>query len=101
MAKTTSQNASITTPVDLNMTFSQPANPASSPLASMSSALPSSMLNAPYAIPISSLLGMKNVPFLALSAANSGPSGSLSAYTAKISSSNGVKKSERQKFSPY
>ncbi|XP_059800442.1 poly(rC)-binding protein 4 isoform X3 [Mobula hypostoma] len=101
MAKTTSQNASITTPVDLNMTFSQPANPASSPLASMSSALPSSLLNAPYAIPISSLLGMKNVPFLALSAASSGPSGSMSAYTAKIPSSNGVKKSERQKFSPY
>ncbi|XP_078065486.1 poly(rC)-binding protein 4 isoform X1 [Mustelus asterias] len=101
MAKTTSQNASITTPVDLNMTFSQPTNPASSPLASMSSTLPSSLLNAPYAIPISSLLGMKSVPFLALSAATSGPSGSLSAYTAKISSSNGVKKSERQKFSPY
>ncbi|XP_041046940.1 poly(rC)-binding protein 4 isoform X2 [Carcharodon carcharias] len=101
MAKTTSQNASITTPVDLNMTFSQPTNPASSPLASMSSTLPSSLLNTPYAIPISSLLGMKSVPFLALSAATSGPSGSLSAYTAKISSSNGVKKSERQKFSPY
>uniref|UniRef100_U3IN56 K Homology domain-containing protein n=1 Tax=Anas platyrhynchos platyrhynchos TaxID=8840 RepID=U3IN56_ANAPP len=55
-----------------------------------------------YAVPVSSLLGMKTVPLLALNAAAAaGATGSLSAYTAKIPSTSGVKKSDRQKFAPY
>ncbi|TDH13466.1 hypothetical protein EPR50_G00033180 [Perca flavescens] len=58
-------------PVDLTMSFTQPAPPASSsssPLAAMGAALPhAQMLGAPYALPLSSLLGMKSFPYLALS----------------------------------
>ncbi|KAM6981127.1 poly(rC)-binding protein 4 [Aplochiton taeniatus] len=131
-AKSTAQSSSMQTPVDLNMTFTQPAPPASasSSLAAAMGALPSmphaapTMLGTPYAFPLSSLLGMKSIPYLALSsppsaaAAMAGVQGSvqqaavpaqahaaaaaaLASYTAKISSANGMKKPERQKFAPY
>ncbi|XP_005987072.1 poly(rC)-binding protein 4 isoform X1 [Latimeria chalumnae] len=101
-AKSTSQTASISTPIDLNMTFSQPINPApTAALATVSAAAPTPLLGAPYAIPLSSLVGMKSLPFLALSPTATGASGSLPAYTAKIASANGMKKTERQKFAPY
>uniref|UniRef100_A0A4W4FA96 K Homology domain-containing protein n=1 Tax=Electrophorus electricus TaxID=8005 RepID=A0A4W4FA96_ELEEL len=114
-AKSTAQSSSMSTPVDLNMSFTQPASPASSSAAALAAmgGLPHApILGAPYALPLSSLLGMKSVPFLALSApaavataaaaAAAAPAhGALASYTAKISSANGIKKPERQKFAPY
>lgn len=96
---------------DPTMSFTQPAPPASasssSPLAALGAMLP----HAPYALPLSSLLGMKSIPYLALSTssataallpgATAGAAAALASYTAKISTSNGTKKPERQKFSPY
>ncbi|XP_037534943.1 poly(rC)-binding protein 4 isoform X1 [Nematolebias whitei] len=135
-AKSTAQSSSMPSPVDLTMSFTQPAPPASSssssPLAAMGAALPHApILGAPYAFPLSSLLGVKSIPYLALStpptsaaaaaaaAAIGAPmlpspvstatvpvsahaAAALASYTAKISSSaNGMKKPERQKFAPY
>lgn len=99
-------------PVDLNMAFTQPTSPTTSPaptLATVSTLTPAHMLGTPYgAMPLSGLLGMKSVPFLTLSspaptvAANVAPSHTtIAAYTAKISSANCIKKPERQKFAPY
>ncbi|XP_047005279.1 poly(rC)-binding protein 4 isoform X6 [Ictalurus punctatus] len=110
-AKSTAQSSSMSSPVELNMSFTQPASPASSSAAALAAmgALPHApILGAPYALPLSSLLGMKSVPFLALSApagtaaAAAAPAhATLASYTAKISSANGIKKPERQKFAPY
>ncbi|XP_037628878.1 poly(rC)-binding protein 4 isoform X1 [Sebastes umbrosus] len=130
-AKSTAQSSSMPSPVDLTMSFTQPVPPASSssssPLAAMGAAMPhAQMLGAPYALPLSSLLGMKSFPYLALStppasAAAASAIGApmmpgsmqtvpvqahaaaaLASYTAKISASaNGMKKPERQKFAPY
>nr|XP_046241186.1 poly(rC)-binding protein 4 isoform X2 [Scatophagus argus] len=77
-AKSTAQSSSMPSPVDLTMSFTQSAPPASasssssssssSPLAAMGAALPHApILGAPYALPLSSLLGMKSIPYLALS----------------------------------
>ncbi|RVE73367.1 hypothetical protein OJAV_G00049320 [Oryzias javanicus] len=134
-AKSTAQSSSMPSPVDLTMSFTQPSPPASSssssssPLVAMGASLPHApMLGAPYALPLSSLLGVKSVPYLALSASSASAAAAMGApvlqgsaqtaaavpvsaqaaaalasYTAKISSSstNGVKKPERQKFAPY
>ncbi|XP_028324175.1 poly(rC)-binding protein 3 [Gouania willdenowi] len=117
MAKYTMQAASSVTPVDLNMSFSQSAPTASTSATSMAvlaAATPAptainvhspstlSAIQTPhYAVPVSSLLGMKTLPFLAVHpAAPSGLTQGLSAYTPKMPNS-GVKKSERQKFAPY
>ncbi|XP_073721677.1 poly(rC)-binding protein 4-like isoform X2 [Misgurnus anguillicaudatus] len=109
-AKSTAQSSSMSTPVDLNMSFTQTAPHASSSAAALAAmgGLPHApILGAPYTLPLSSLLGIKSVPFLALSApaasaAAAAPShGTLASYTAKISSANGIKKPERQKFAPY
>lgn len=109
-AKSTAQAATMATPVDLNMAFTQPASPATSPgptLATMSALTPAHVLGTPYsAIPLSGLLGMKSIPFLTLSsptptgAVTAAPS-TLAAYTTKISTANCIKKPERQKFAPY
>ncbi|XP_051791771.1 poly(rC)-binding protein 3 isoform X3 [Erpetoichthys calabaricus] len=114
MAKISTQTATVSTPVDLNMNLSQSATPTSTPssmavLAAAAAASAAVNVNTPpplptthYAVPVSSLLGMKTVPLLALNAAAAtGATGSLSAYTAKIPSTGGVKKSDRQKFAPY
>ncbi|XP_044073963.1 poly(rC)-binding protein 4-like isoform X2 [Siniperca chuatsi] len=73
-AKSTAQSSSMPSPVDLTMSFTQPAPPASasssssSPLAAMGAPLSHApILGAPYALPLSSLLGMKSIPYLALS----------------------------------
>ncbi|XP_042605224.1 poly(rC)-binding protein 4-like isoform X4 [Cyprinus carpio] len=107
-AKSTAQSSSMSTPVDLNMSFTQTAPHASSSAAALAAmgGLPHApILGAPYTLPLSSLLGIKSVPFLTLSApaaAGAAPAhGSLASYTAKISSANGIKKPERQKFAPY
>ncbi|XP_041040163.1 poly(rC)-binding protein 3 [Carcharodon carcharias] len=113
MAKVSTQTASVTNPVDLNVNLSQSATPTSTPtsVAVLAAAAAASMVNVNtpsplptphYAVPVSSLLGMKTVPLLALNAtAATGGPGSLSAYTPKIPSTSGVKKSDRQKFAPY
>ncbi|XP_069476622.1 poly(rC)-binding protein 3-like isoform X2 [Ambystoma mexicanum] len=116
MAKLSTQTASVTTPVDLNMNLSQSTTPTSTPssMAMLAAAAAASTVsvNSPpplptlptthYAVPVSSLLGMKTVPLLALNAATAaGATGSLSAYTAKIPSASGAKRSDRQKFAPY
>ncbi|XP_056255200.1 poly(rC)-binding protein 4 isoform X2 [Seriola aureovittata] len=73
-AKSTAQSSSMPSPVDLTMSFTQPAPPASasssssSPLAAMGATLSHApILGAPYALPLSSLLGVKSIPYLALS----------------------------------
>ncbi|XP_077125666.1 poly(rC)-binding protein 3-like isoform X2 [Ranitomeya variabilis] len=116
MAKLSTQTASVTTPVDLNMNLSQSTTPSSTPtsMAMLAAAAAASAVNVNsppplptlptthYAVPVSSLLGMKTVPLLALNAAaTAGATGNLPAYTAKIPSTSGVKKSDRQKFAPY
>ncbi|XP_029445725.1 poly(rC)-binding protein 3-like isoform X1 [Rhinatrema bivittatum] len=113
MAKVSTQTASVTNPADLNMNLSQSATPTSTPssMAVLAAAAAASAVNVStppplptshYAVPVSSLLGMKTVPLLALNAAAAaGATGNLSAYTAKIPSTSGVKKSDRQKFAPY
>ncbi|XP_056129396.1 poly(rC)-binding protein 4 [Lampris incognitus] len=72
-AKSTAQSSSMPSPVDLTMSFTQPAPPASSsssssPLAAMGATMPHApILGAPYTLPFSSLLGVKSIPYLALS----------------------------------
>uniref|UniRef100_A0A674APF1 Poly(rC) binding protein 4 n=1 Tax=Salmo trutta TaxID=8032 RepID=A0A674APF1_SALTR len=83
-AKSTAQAASMATPnmADLNMVFTHPASPASSPHTSV----PFLTLSSP-------------APQVAVTAAPS--HASLAAYTTKISSANCIKKPDRQKFAPY
>ncbi|XP_070964366.1 poly(rC)-binding protein 4-like isoform X1 [Oncorhynchus clarkii lewisi] len=115
-AKSTAQAASMASPnmADLNMAFTQPVSPASSPhsastLAAMSALSPTPVMGHPYGVlPFSGLLGVKSVPFLTLSsptpqvAVTAAPSHTtLAAYTTKISSANCIKKPDRQKFAPY
>uniref|UniRef100_A0A3Q3GD66 Poly(rC)-binding protein 3-like n=1 Tax=Kryptolebias marmoratus TaxID=37003 RepID=A0A3Q3GD66_KRYMA len=112
MAKYTMQVASSGTPVDLNMSFSQSAPAASTAVLAAGTPAPATInvhspstlpaiQNPHYAVPISSLLGMKTLPVLAVHpAATSSLTQGLSPYTAKMPSA-GIKKSERQKFSPY
>ncbi|KAM3862637.1 poly(rC)-binding protein 3 [Diretmus argenteus] len=111
MAKYTMQAASSATPVDLNMSFSSaPTVSTASPMAVLAATNPtpttinvhspstlSTMQNPHYAVPVSSLLGMKTL--LAVHPA-SGLTHGLSAYAAKMPTS-GFKKSDRQKFAPY
>ncbi|XP_052007511.1 poly(rC)-binding protein 3-like isoform X2 [Xyrauchen texanus] len=114
MAKLSIQAASSTTPIDLGLGFSQSTPSASTPTSMAVLAAPPSAINvhspqsmssipsAHYALPVSSLLGMKTVPLLAVHAAASAslPPG-LTPYTTKIPTSSSIKKSERQKFAPY
>ncbi|KAK0137587.1 Poly(rC)-binding protein 3 [Merluccius polli] len=110
MAKYTMQAASSMAPVDLNMSFPQSAQVAVSTANSMAMlATPTSaainvhspsalatMQSPHYAVPVSSLLGMKTLPVLAMHpAAASSLAQGLSHYTAKMP------KSDRQKFAPY
>uniref|UniRef100_A0A1A8QA16 K Homology domain-containing protein n=1 Tax=Nothobranchius rachovii TaxID=451742 RepID=A0A1A8QA16_9TELE len=117
MAKYTMQVASSATPVDLAMSYSQTAPSASTaatPMTVLAASTPSpttinvhspstlpAIQNPHYAMPISSLLGMKTLPVLAVHSATA-PSltPGLSPYAAKMQTS-GIKKSDRKKFSPY
>ncbi|XP_029135596.1 poly(rC)-binding protein 3 isoform X2 [Labrus bergylta] len=116
MAKYTMQAASSATPVDFNMSFAQ--SPTASTAATSMAVLAatsqapttinvhtpstlSAIQNPHYAVPVSSLLGMKTLPVLAVHpAAASSLTQGLSPYAAKMQTS-GIKKSERQKFAPY
>uniref|UniRef100_A0A667WVQ2 Poly(rC) binding protein 4 n=1 Tax=Myripristis murdjan TaxID=586833 RepID=A0A667WVQ2_9TELE len=87
-AKSTAQSSSMPSPVDLTMT--------------MGAALPHApILGAPYALPLSSLLGVKSIPYLALSTPPASAAAAAAAAAAISSSANGMKKPERQKFAPY
>ncbi|CAJ1051262.1 poly(rC)-binding protein 4-like [Xyrichtys novacula] len=135
IAKSTAQSSPMSSLVDPTMSLTQPAPPvsssSSSPLAVMGSSFSHApIVGAPYTVPLTSLLGVKSFPYLALSnplastttAAIGAPmmhgslqtaataavplqahttAAALASYTAKISSANGLKKPERQKFSPY
>lgn len=90
-AKSTAQSSSMPSPVDLTMSFTQPAPPASasssssSPLAAMGAALPHApILGAPYAFPLSSLLGVKSIPYLALSTPPASAAAAAAAAAAAI-----------------
>ncbi|CAI5686490.1 poly(rC)-binding protein 4 [Oreochromis aureus] len=90
-AKSTAQSSSMPSPVDLTMSFTQPAPPASasssssSPLAAMGAALPHApILGAPYALPLSSLLGVKSIPYLALSTPPASAAAAAAAAAAAI-----------------
>ncbi|XP_061413426.1 poly(rC)-binding protein 3-like isoform X4 [Lethenteron reissneri] len=128
MAKAANQSASGQNPVDLNLpqpasssttTTTTPLASAPTPLAA-TAAVPPHHHPAPpptYAVPVSvsSLLGLKAVPLLALNAAAAAAAATpgaslaglagLTAYTAKMPSAaaaaTGGKKGERQKFAPY
>lgn len=101
MAKYTMQAASAATPVDLNMSFSPSAStasagvltPAPTTINVHSPSTLSGLQNPHYALPVSSLLGMKTLPYLTLAQG-------LAPYTTKMSTT-GVRKSDRQKFAPY
>ncbi|XP_031140149.1 poly(rC)-binding protein 3 isoform X1 [Sander lucioperca] len=115
MAKYTMQAASSANPIDLNMSFSQSAPTASTAATSMAvlaatTSSPAINVHSPstlqtiqnqhYAVPISSLLGMKTLPLLAVHpAAASSLAQGFCPYTTKMTTS--IKKSERQKFGPY
>ncbi|XP_060728353.1 poly(rC)-binding protein 3 isoform X1 [Tachysurus vachellii] len=109
MAKFSIQAASSSssTTVDLGLSFAQSASPASASAAML--AAPSSInVHSPpampsiptthYALPVSSLLGMKTVPLWAVHTA---ASPGFTPYTTKIPASATVKKSEHQRFAPY
>nr|XP_032647209.1 poly(rC)-binding protein 4 isoform X3 [Chelonoidis abingdonii] len=101
-AKSTSQMPPISSPVDLSMTFSQSLNPSPGPTLTAVATPPPTLLGGPYAISLSNFIGLKPVPFLTLPPSSAaGHNGSLATYTTKISTANGAKKTERQKFSPY
>uniref|UniRef100_A0A8C3TAJ5 Poly(rC) binding protein 4 n=1 Tax=Chelydra serpentina TaxID=8475 RepID=A0A8C3TAJ5_CHESE len=101
-AKSTSQTPPISSPIDLSMTFSQSLNPSPGPTLTAVAAPPPALLGGPYAISLSNFIGLKPVPFLTLPHSSAmGHNGSLATYTTKISTANGAKKAERQKFSPY
>ncbi|XP_016329323.1 poly(rC)-binding protein 3 isoform X2 [Sinocyclocheilus anshuiensis] len=110
MAKLSIQAASSSsssTPINLSLGFSQSTPSTTSSMAVL--AAPPSAINvhssipsAHYALPVSSLLGMKTVPLLAMHTATSAglPAG-LTPYTTKIPTLSSIKKSEQQKFAPY
>ncbi|KAI5606768.1 hypothetical protein C0J50_7322, partial [Silurus asotus] len=109
MAKLSIQAASSSssTTVDLGLSFSQSASPASASAAMLAapSAInvhsPTAMQSIPtthYALPVSSLLGMKTVPLLAVHTA---AASALAPYTTKIPGSATIKKSDHQRFTPY
>ncbi|XP_067884569.1 poly(rC)-binding protein 2-like isoform X2 [Heterodontus francisci] len=96
-AKSTSQRSSVMAP-DLDMNLSEPATPTSTPASTpdLPCSLPNPLSSTPY---VSSLTGMKPVPLLALNVVPS--KGSAGNVSNKVASGNLVKKSEKQRFSPY
>ncbi|OXB71348.1 UNVERIFIED_CONTAM: hypothetical protein H355_012754 [Colinus virginianus] len=101
-AKSTSQVPLGPGSVDLGMGFSQPLAPGSGAALPAVPAAPPALLGTPYALSLSNFMGLKPLSFLALSPSSvAGANGGTATYTTKISSSNGTKKADRQKFSPY
>ncbi|XP_059791993.1 poly(rC)-binding protein 2 isoform X4 [Balaenoptera ricei] len=113
-AKPSSQAASVTIPDHLSINLSQPSTPSSSSSSSTTtpslatagtSDAPSSLPNPlPTAPCVSSLLGMKPIPLLALNVVSAAKGAGASATTATTSAVPCVTnklKSEKQRFSPY
>ncbi|XP_065543993.1 poly(rC)-binding protein 4 isoform X3 [Lathamus discolor] len=98
-AKSTSQVPPGPGSMDLGMSFNQPLTPGSgAALPTVAPAHPA-LLGTPYTISLSNFIGLKPMSFLALSPSSvAGPSAT---YMTKISATNGTKKADRQKFSPY
>ncbi|XP_021106308.1 poly(rC)-binding protein 2 isoform X13 [Heterocephalus glaber] len=113
-AKPSSQAASVTIPDHLSINLSQPSTPSSSSSSSTTtpslatagtSDAPSSLPNPlPTAPCVSSLLGMKPIPLLALNVVSAAKGTGASATTTTTSAVPCVTnklKSEKQRFSPY
>ncbi|XP_010607644.1 poly(rC)-binding protein 2 isoform X7 [Fukomys damarensis] len=113
-AKPSSQAASVTIPDHLSINLSQPSTPSSSSSSSTTtpslatagtSDAPSSLPNPlPTAPCVSSLLGMKPIPLLALNVVSAAKGTGASATTTTTSAVQCVTnklKSEKQRFSPY
>ncbi|XP_026962267.1 poly(rC)-binding protein 2 isoform X12 [Lagenorhynchus albirostris] len=113
-AKPSSQAASVTIPDHLSINLSQPSTPSSSSSSSTTtpslatagtSDAPSSLPNPlPTAPCVSSLLGMKPIPLLALNVVSAAKGAGASATTTTTSAVPCVTnklKSEKQRFSPY
>ncbi|XP_074181725.1 poly(rC)-binding protein 2 isoform X19 [Rhinolophus sinicus] len=114
-AKPSSQAASVTTPDHLSINLSQPSTPSSSSSSSTTtpslvtagaSDAPSSLPNPlPTAPCVSSLLGMKPIPLLALNvvsaAKGTGASAATATSTSAVPCGTNKLKGEKQRFSPY
>ncbi|XP_032971921.1 poly(rC)-binding protein 2 isoform X7 [Rhinolophus ferrumequinum] len=114
-AKPSSQAASVTTPDHLSINLSQPSTPSSSSSSSTTtpslvtagaSDAPSSLPNPlPTAPCVSSLLGMKPIPLLALNvvsaAKGTGASATTATSTSAVPCGTNKLKGEKQRFSPY
>ncbi|XP_019515245.1 PREDICTED: poly(rC)-binding protein 2 isoform X4 [Hipposideros armiger] len=113
-AKPSSQAASVTTPDHLSINLSQPSTPSSSSSSSTTtpslvtagaSDAPSSLPNPlPTAPCVSSLLGMKPIPLLALNVVSAAKGTGASAATTSTSAvpcGTNKLKGEKQRFSPY
>ncbi|XP_068265496.1 LOW QUALITY PROTEIN: poly(rC)-binding protein 4 [Nyctibius grandis] len=88
--------------MDLGVGFSQPLTPGSGASLPAVAPAPPALLGTPYAISLSNFIGLKPMPFLALSPSlRGGVNGGTATTTTKISAANGTKKADRQKFSPY
>uniref|UniRef100_H2ZW44 Poly(rC) binding protein 2 n=1 Tax=Latimeria chalumnae TaxID=7897 RepID=H2ZW44_LATCH len=101
----------VTIPDHLSINLSQPSTPSSSSTPSSLAAAAGVSSDAPSSLPtplptapcVSSLLGMKPVPLLALNvvSAAKGAASAVSCVTNKLPASGVLKKSEKQRFSPY
>ncbi|XP_060244500.1 poly(rC)-binding protein 2 isoform X18 [Meriones unguiculatus] len=112
-AKPSSQAASVTIPDHLSINLSQPSTPSSSSSSSTTtpslatagtSDAPSSLPNPlPTAPCVSSLLGMKPIPLLALNvvSAAKGTGASAASTTSTVPCVTNKLKGEKQRFSPY
>ncbi|XP_045152277.1 poly(rC)-binding protein 2 isoform X6 [Echinops telfairi] len=112
-AKPSSQAASVTIPDHLSINLSQPSTPSSSSSSTTTPSLatagtsdaPSSLPNPlPTAPCVSSLLGMKPIPLLALnvvSAAKGTGASAAAAATSAVPCVTNKLKGEKQRFSPY
>uniref|UniRef100_A0A8D0GLV4 Poly(rC) binding protein 2 n=1 Tax=Sphenodon punctatus TaxID=8508 RepID=A0A8D0GLV4_SPHPU len=109
-AKPSSQAASVTIPDHLSINLSQPSTPSSSSSSTTTPSLatagvsdaPSSLPNPlPTAPCVSSLLGMKPVPLLALNVVSAAKGASSSSTTSAVPCVTNKLKPEKQRFSPY
>ncbi|XP_066225684.1 poly(rC)-binding protein 2 isoform X8 [Saccopteryx leptura] len=111
-AKPSSQAASVTIPDHLSINLSQPSTPSSSSSSTTTPSLatagtseaPSSLPNPlPTAPCVSSLLGMKPIPLLALNvvSAAKGTGASATTTTSAVPCVTNKLKGEKQRFSPY
>ncbi|XP_050781920.1 poly(rC)-binding protein 2 isoform X17 [Gopherus flavomarginatus] len=105
-AKPSSQTASVTIPDHLSINLSQPSTPSSSSSTTTPSLATAGVSDAPSSLPnplptapcVSSLLGMKPVPLLALNVVSAAKGAST---TSAVPCVTNKLKTEKQRFSPY